>query len=306
MTAAYASAGVLLGLFYSSLVNWKKFARYWQQAGQFDAPAWATLSSVGFAWAAARHVLVTVYDAVGKIELQALLPAPTPSGSFFLLEFLTGLSFLAGLWRFLHKDGLRRGPVAWMLVQSVTVGVAWFYKVGVDPRGFHYLFPALAALAPLTALGVEGIVLALRDTVKVPRPALVAVAIVILHVGGLAAVCRSKWQDAEAFRRSQATYYLAALERAAPGEIVAVIGSPRIHFHGLDQSPMSVAGRSALVRELDRRFIWTTQLADPRLGWAKHRGVGLVIDWTLESPGPHSVSEWLERRAGIRPLEPSR
>jgi hypothetical protein len=316
MTAAYASAGLLLGLLYSSLVNWQEFARYWQQAGRIDAAASATPSAVGFVWAVVRNVLVTVCDTVGKIELQALLPAPTRSGCFFLFEFLTGLSFLAGLWRFLYTGGLRRGLVAWTFVQSATVGAAWFYRAGrMDFHGFHYLFPALAALAPLTALGVEGIVLALHDGLKVPRPALVAVAIVVFHAGGFAAVCGSKWQDAEAFRQSRATYYLAALERAAPGEIVAVIGSPRIPFHGLEESPMSPDGQSTLLRELDRidrrRFIWRTQLADPGAPggwarWAERRGVGLVIDFALESPGPLSVSAWLERRARIRPLEPSR
>jgi len=194
-----------------------------------------------------------------------------------------------------------RGPrprlLIWSGGYSLFVGVIWLCRArGTNFVGFHYLFPALAALAPVAAVGLSKLFPGIVDVTRSRGRRVVEMGalLIALHAGGFFAVLDSKRQDAEQYSRSRAGDLLAALERAQPAERIAVIGAAAFSFHGLTDYGVMPGRESALVREIESLFIWRRHIVDPSLfeQRAGDRQIALVVDFSLQNPGPYSVAAW--------------
>jgi hypothetical protein len=278
MLGAYAAAGLVTGGVYSASMDWSYFWACWRQIRDLHA---ASSSSVV------------------SSSASSLVPALTRSNCFFLFEGLAAAALVIGGLRFVRRRTLPRRMMAWMAVYGLFVVAVWFYRSkGNDFHGFHYLFPMLAALAPLLAMGMEAIVTRSRSALDRRRHTLRwAAAILLLHGPGAAAVVSSKEQDARAFRENRLPHYFAALERLSAGERAAVIGAEAAGVHGLTDSLARPETLSTLVRRLDRRFVWIPAPPDPGAfrRTAAKQSLGLVIDFTLADPGPWPLEDWLSR-----------
>jgi hypothetical protein len=269
---AYAAGAAVAGIAYASLVDWPEFLRYWGFV--IVGPNRATPPG---AFAAAALA------AVRGFEPSSLLPSISQRGCLFLFEDATALTVFVGIARSRREEGCRRRLLTWMLAYSAVVVTTWFLRSGGrDFSGFHYLFPALAALAPMAALGIATSLAGVRR-----RGMVAAASVLVLHGVAIVAALDSKRQDANLFRRSVAPRYQAALDRARPDERTLVVGldpNQSLEPHGFSVRDAAPGRSSALVDTLESRF--TKSPAVPT-AW--------VLDFTADDPGPWSAAEWQAR-----------
>jgi hypothetical protein len=291
LLGVFGAAALLAGVIYSQFVDWQAFTWYWhgvQQGGQPAGPA----SPLEFLQGAARWMAHGSIRAIGRLLATALMPACTRANCCFFFEFLCGLAVLVGLVR-----GPRSRLLTWSLGYSLLVGAAWLYRAdNTDFSGFHYLFPVMATLAPLAAIGLTTLFPGTQDQTRsrLRRGVEICSLLVALHAGGFFAVLDSKRQDAEEYRRSRASHLFAALGQVAPGERIAVLGAAAYSFHGWTDYGVMPGRESVLVRETEGLFLWRRHIVDPTTFAEKAGGrrIALVVDFTRADPGPYATTTW--------------
>jgi hypothetical protein len=305
---AYAAGLAALGWLCAGLVNWPAFTATWTAGGAnalslgaADRSS-ATLSVVQALPRTVGVVLEQLVQSIRQTSWRYFLPGCTPSRSFFFFEFLAGLAVAVGTVRWLRRRRSRTRWPLWIAALCCFSGSAWFYRSGgVEFTCFHYLFPVLAAAAPLAALGVATVAPGLVDPTRSrTRRALELLAVVAaLHGSGVLAVLDSKMQDRQGFADRRAAHYWAALEQIAPGERVLILGGGLIRFHGLSDTFALPTEHSTLIAELTQLFSVKAQLEDrdPQAfaRRAGRRGFGSILDFRLSDPGPWPLSEWREQ-----------
>jgi hypothetical protein len=239
MLGAYLAAAVLAAALYSASMDWRYFLACWRQLGVNEhgvAPS-----------------MFALLDMARATTPASLMPWLDRSRCFFLFEGLAALALALGAVRFVRRRWSSPRLMMWMAAYSGVVIAVWFYRSkGNDFHGFHYLFPAIAAFAPLVAMGIESLVSKAGH-----RPALMwTTALLLLHAPGAWAVWESKQQDALEFRESRTEYYFAALKMITTGERIAVIGAEARAFHGLSDKIALPTTLSRLLRALDATFVW--------------------------------------------------
>jgi len=297
MVSAYLGALLASGAVYSYFMDWAAFARYW---GSFNTQTpTPTIASVpGFFTRMSAGITSSLVNALSQTKLTDLLPACTKSNCFFFFEFLFLVAVVVGLVPVFRQAGRRRRLVCLVLAYCFLVGCIWFYRAGgTDFHGFHYLFPALAAVAPLAVAGIGVVAPGLLDETRSPwrRGLEMCAAVLVLHYGGFFAVADSKRQDHDAYVQAGGPRYFAALRMAEPSQRVAVIGRALQRFHGLSDKLAEEDRRSPLVAALMDKVFVSEEPPSERLAFAKkarRRSVGVVVDFTLANPGPWTLEEW--------------
>lgn len=290
---AFAGGTAVSGALYSIVMDWPAFVRTW--SGEGLRPVDPTMPS--FLWRMPLEVITGFVRVLGEGSID-VLPAATCAGFFSFFEFLFFLAALWGLFHGFRHGAFRRGMVLWVLAYCAIVVCVWWYRAGVkDLHGFHYLFPVVAALSPVAALGIASLVPQVADTAgpALHRALAAGVVVAAVHYTGFFAVVDSKRQDHAAFSKLRASYYSAALRRAAPGERIAVIGGSAAAYHGLSDSYALPGRKSPLVKSLrDAFFEWVPPVrCDGFVRRSRQRGVGVVVDFALPDPGPRSLDEWI-------------
>jgi hypothetical protein len=289
LLGAFGAGALGATLIYNQFVDWQAFASFWQQIRPLGAPV-ADASFVELLLRGVRSGATTLLRAFGHLTVKALMPACTAYNCFFFFELLSGLAVLVGLVR-----GPRSRLLAWTLGYCLFVGAIWLYRTeGTDFRPFHYLFPVVAALAPLAAIGLATLFPAIRDETRprFRRGVEIGSLVIALHAAGFFAVLDSKSQDADEYRRRQSGLVLDALSRLGPTERIAVPGYPAYSFHGLTDEDAMPGRESTLLRELKGLLLWKRHAVDRA---RSEEGVSgqpttLVIDLGPSDPAPQPAT----------------
>ena len=294
MLLAYLGGLLASGAAYAYFTDWGAFFRFWGGFTKTTPTPGASVS--GLLLQMGVGIASSLTDLVSKTKVTDLLPACTMSNCFFFFEFLFLLAVPFGVAPSFRQSGSRRRLLSTVLAYGLLVGAIWFYRAGGrDFHGFHYLFPVLAAVAPVAALGIAVAAPGLLDVTRsrTRRGLEMGLALVALHYGGFFAVIDSKRQDGEAFLRAGGPYYFAALRRAEPSDRIAVIGKRLDRFHGLTDDYAEEDRRSSLVRALEDKVIVSDEApVELFVRRARRQGVGMIVDFTLANPGPWTLEEW--------------
>ena len=302
LLAAYAAGCLAAGLFYSLVFDWAAFAGGWSTFTRATPHLAPERAAPGFFSGMALEVATALFRRARALDLRVFLPGWNARSLFSCLEALFLAAAAFGGWRALRRpaaSGVDARLLKWLLgYGALVVSVWWYREAAWNLPSFHYLFPVLAILAPVAALGLARLVPALGATEQAERPGaralLLLLTLAIVHGAAFAAAVDSRRQDRAAYRELRAAPYTAALARAASDETVAVIDGAPGRYHALSASFAPRGRSSPLVDELDRLFLARSRPLDCQrfLLRARLRRVSQVVDFGLPDPGPRSLAAW--------------
>jgi hypothetical protein len=303
--AAYVLGAAASLAFYTRFIDWGRFFHAWggRVATRTGGATEPVSSAAAFGSQVLLRVLGRIAESIERTQLVDWLPACTRSNCFFLFELLFVAAGLAGLGVILARRVRLRAPIAAAVAQCAFVAAIWLYRsAGKDFNGFHYLFPAMAVLAPLAAAGLSAIAPGLSDPTRPTSRRFLEMALLTLalHHAGVFAAFDSKRQDREGYVRSGAAAQFAALARAGSGRIV-VLGRALSPFDGtasfgISDSYAAPDQRCALVAASEDVLLVEPRKPGPGFAEkARAQGVAVVLDYSMAEPGPWTLEEWAAR-----------